>query len=111
MIPKPILEEIQNSIDILSEEADEVSRIDAGYLETCITKLQNYEELSENERQVLQAEFEYWIRDNGFYSSGHGKRLLVKLMAKLGFLQVYDPAVYSTKPKTNVVEGVKYVTW
>jgi hypothetical protein len=111
MLPKLIFEEIQNSIDILSNEADEVSRIDAGYLETCITKLQNYEELSENEREVLEGEFHYWIRDNGFYSSGRGKKLLVKAMAKLGFLEVYDPNIYSMKPKTNVVEGVEYVTW
>jgi hypothetical protein len=108
MIPKLIFEEIQNSIDIF---LDEGNTIDAGYLQSAKTKIEDYEGLSENEQQVVEDEFRYWIRDNGLYSFGKCKRALVIAMVKLGFLEVYEPKIYATKPKTNVVEGVRYVIW
>lgn len=106
-----LLEDLEASAENLAEEEP----VDSKLLLSVVDKLRSnppplfVPKLSKDESKALEEEliristFDYW-------SNGARKKAIEELMAALGFLEEYDQkAYYSSKPKTRIILGIRYI--
>lgn len=104
-ISQLVLDELTIRAECLEDEAP----VDASYIHTAVKKMRAGEQLSDNEREAVVDEMKCLETFDTFWSDKSGRRQWLEAAAWLGMLERYNPdAIYSKRPKTAVIDGVRY---